>query len=233
MITQRGADRLSFDFSQFLVGVFDSGLGGRYVDLCIRQYLPNIRVLTLADQKNIPYGSKTPEDMLTCLKPFIKQFEEAGVDAIVLACNTCYLNLSADLSKMTEIPVLGYEPDLSSAVAHSKSQSVLVAATPASLNSRRWQVMKSQYPDCKITELDCRHWVSLIENSQMTREDLQSVVERAMAIGADGLVLGCTHYNWLSRHLKACVPKSYRLSFYEPTLTVLARLEDLLLKRLS
>ena len=222
---------LIFNFSELKIGIFDSGLGGHFVDLQIKKYFPQIQTISLSDQKNIPYGDKTPGEMLTCIQPFMERFVDEAVDGIVMACNTCYLNLADDLRQMTDIPILGYEPDILRAQNETATKSVVVCATPAALKSQRWLELKAQTEAAglKITELDCRLWVPLIENSKMTVQHLRDVLENVYAVAADSLVLGCTHYLWLQRHLQALLPADYKLSFYEPTAQILRQLEELLL----
>ena len=93
---------LSFDFSKFHVGIFDSGLGGKHVSLQIEQQFPQIRVTSLADQKNIPYGGKTPQEMFECIKPFMEQFETLGVDLIILACNTWFFEFGTTVASIDQ-----------------------------------------------------------------------------------------------------------------------------------
>ena len=220
---------LNFDFSQHLVGVFDSGLGGHYVELQIRQRFPQIRLLTLSDQENIPYGDKTPAQILTCVTPFIRQFNQAQVEAIVIACNTCYLNLADELRQLATGPLLGYEPALEVAIAQTKTRSVAVCATPSALASRRWQALKAQVADqITITEIDCRPWVALMESSKLTLDHLRPAIEQLVAAQADSLLLGCTHYNWLRTSLQSLLPSGYQLTVYESTPTVLADLAKVL-----
>ena len=220
---------LNFDFSKFHLGIFDSGLGGKHVSLQIEQRFPQIKITTLADQKNIPYGRKTPQQMLTCIKPFIRQFEELKVDLIILACNTCFLNLADDLSSLTKIPIIGYEPALALAAAESQTQSIVVCATAGALKSQRWQRLKTELlGDYKITDIDCSDWVPLIENSQISWADLQKVIDRVRRLSADSLVLGCTHYHWLLPAFRQLVVDGYQLQFYEPTQEILKEINHFL-----
>lgn len=220
----------NFDFSKFHVGIFDSGLGGKHVSLQIEQRFPQIRVTTLSDQKNIPYGRKTPAQMLTCVRPFMAQFEALKVDLIVIACNTCFLNLESELRQLTDIPILGFEPALDLAAAASRTRSVAVCATGGALKSRRWQELKAVQPDdLKVTDIDCTDWVSLVETSRMTLGDLKKVIDQAVAVGADSLVLGCTHYHWLREALNGLIPSGYDLQFYEPTELVLDEMARVLI----
>ena len=217
------------DFAKHHVGVFDSGRGGRWVTEHLEKLLPGLRLSLFSDEKNIPYGRKTPAEMLVCVEPFMTRFNNLKVDAVVMACNTCYTNLEADLRELLDSPLLGFEPALEEAAANSRRQAVVVCATQGTLGSRRWQEMKAaQNKDLKITDIDCSDWVGLVESGEINEEHLGPVVERAIKEGADALVLGCTHYHWLKRQLLELVPKEYELELYEPTAKIAGQLRRLL-----
>ena len=136
------------------------------------------------------------------------------------------MNLGPQLHQLTKIPIIGYEPALALAAKKTVSQSVFVCATPAALTSQRWLDIKAQFKDLKITEFDCADWVSLIETSKFTPQHLQVTINQVLAVEADSLVLGCTHYHWLRPALQALIPVGYQLDFYEPTAIVLEEMAD-------
>ena len=217
------------EFAKYHVGVFDSGLGGRFVAERLAEMLPGLRLTVLSDNENIPYGRKTPEEMLACITPFMTRFNDLKVDAVVMACNTCFTNLEPELRSLLTCPLLGFEPALTEAAADSRSRSVVICATQGTLRSRRWQAMKSAQPkDLKIVDIDCSDWVSLIESGGIEDAHLRPIIETAAASRADGLVLGCTHYHWLKQELLALLPAGYVLKLYEPTARVVAELRRLL-----
>ena len=133
------------DFARYHIGVFDSGLGGQAVAASFQTALPNIKITTLADRKNIPYGAKTPDQMLVCAQPLIKQFKALAVDVIVIACNTCFINLQDELRQLTNIPLIGFEPPLEDVLRQIPNDApLIVCATRGTLKSLRWQALKKQ-----------------------------------------------------------------------------------------
>ena len=216
------------DFSRYHVGIFDSGSGGQQVAEDLAAELPGLRLSLLTDRKNIPYGGKTPAQMLACIRPLMERFAQLKVDAVVIACNTCFTNLAPELGGLFDGPMLGYEPDLAAAAAN-RSRSVLVCATAGTLKSRRWQEIKAAAPaDLKVCELDCTGWVSLIEAEAVTDADLKPAVDIVLAENVDGLVLGCTHYHCLQERLLGLLPEGRDLKFYQPTREITAQLRRLL-----
>lgn len=206
------------DFSSYHIGVFDSGVGGRHVALRLQRELPGVRITALSDSKNIPYGKKTPAQLLECARPFIGRFAALEVDAIVIACNTCFVNVGHQLRQLTSIPIIGFEPALEPAAADSISRVVAVCATGGTLRSRRFQDMKAACPeDLEIVEIDCTDWVPLIEAGRIRPANLQPAVDKVVSSRADGLVLGCTHYHWVAGDILSLMPAGYDLKLYEPT----------------
>ena len=217
------------DFSSYHIGVFDSGLGGHHVALKLKHELPKVNVTSLCDQENIPYGKKTPQELLACISPFIARFEDLKVDAIVIACNTCFINLEPQLRQLTKIPIIGFEPPLGEAAQKTKSRVIAVCATGATLKSRRWQSLKADQPaDLKIIDIDCTDWVALIEANKIGPADLQPAIDEVVKNQADSLILGCTHYHWIEDKLCNLLPPGYRLSVYEPTQKVFKELKTVL-----
>lgn len=217
------------DYSNFKVGIFDSGRGGEYVALEMAQRFKNLKILSLNDPKNIPYGAKTPDQMFKCISPFMQRFEDEQVDAIVIACNTCYINLEAKLKQLTGIPIIGYLPALEEAASKSQTKAIMTCATAGTLKSDYWQELKRKYvSNFNLIDVDCTHWVSLVEQSKVDESQFQAVINQAVNNKVDSLILGCTHYHWLKKDLQALIPQDYNLEFYEPSLTVFSQLDKLL-----
>ena len=50
------------------IGVFDSGMGGLTILEKLVENIPNCDYIYLADEANVPYGTKTDEELLNILK---------------------------------------------------------------------------------------------------------------------------------------------------------------------
>ena len=222
------------DFSSYHIGVFDSGLGGRHFTRQLQQELPGIRVTNLDDRKNIPYGRKTPAQLLKLVTPFIMQFESLGVDAIVIACNTCFINLEPALKHITSIPIIGFLPPLADVVKETRNGVIAVCATEGTLRSKHWRNLKACHAaNLKILDIDCTDWVPLIEAGQIKSAHLRPVIEQIIKEGADSLILGCTHYHWIKNDILNLLPAGHDLRLYEPTQKVISQLLILLRESVS
>ena len=71
------------------IGVFDSGLGGLWVLKHLKEKLPSYNYIFLGDQKNVPFGGKTPEELFEiATKALDYLYGEKNCMGVVLACNT-------------------------------------------------------------------------------------------------------------------------------------------------
>lgn len=184
------------------VGVFDSGVGGLSVVNAIKQALPEVEVIYVDDKNNLPYGSKTPEQLLQLVLPILQDLAKK-CDVIVIACNTITTTLITELRERLDVPLIGMEPMVKPAAEETKTGVFAVFATPTTLASKRYAELKATYAaDKTVLEPDCSDWSYMIEHKQVDEEKIRDNTERVIAEGADVIVLGCTHYHWIEDVVK-------------------------------
>lgn len=187
------------------IGVFDSGIGGEAVARALEAQLPDAEIMVVNDREHIPYGSKTAEEIRFLTDAAIQPLLNASCDVIILACNSA---TTAAIGTLRETYpdqfFIGIEPMIKTAAKDSKTGTVAVCATPATLQSLRYGELKATYgPDITYIEPDCSDWASLIEANAITREHIDTIVHDALANNADVIVLGCTHYHWIKEEIIA------------------------------
>jgi glutamate racemase len=181
----------------FRVGVFDSGVGGRSVAKAIQIALPNTQVIFVNDSKNVPYGTKTPAQLLKLVTPILQNLARSA-DVIVIACNTVSTTLIDQLRSQIDIPLIAIEPMIKPAAKLSKTGVIAVCATPTTLSSARYAWLKDTYAkDITVLEPDCSDWAYMIETDQLDRHKMFNLIDEACNMHADVIVLGCTHYHWI------------------------------------
>lgn len=186
------------------IGVFDSGVGGLSVLRYIRQLLPNERLIYVADSAHVPYGDKSREYIEERSLVISRFLQQQGADAIVIACNTASAAAATTLRSRFNIPIIAMEPAVKPAIAASRNGIVGVLATTGTLASSRFAALLERYAgEGKIITQGCPGLVEQVEkgelNSPKTRELIKRYTEPLMAAGADTLILGCTHYPFLSK----------------------------------
>ncbi len=188
------------------IGVFDSGIGGLSIVNAIIAGIPDIEVDFKNDAENLPYGTKTPDELFALIKPIFQEFIDDGCKVIVIACNTVSTTLIERLRKTFTIPMVGLEPMVKPAADVTKSRVITVCATPTTLGSERYKYLKDRYAnDIEVIEPDCSEWAALIENNQMNNQKIIDAIEPSLKKGSDVVVLGCTHYHWIEDSIRAIV----------------------------
>lgn len=189
------------------IGVFDSGIGGRSIADRLEADYPDTEVLYVDDRKNVPYGSRSQEEVFILTNKAIQPLLDARCDVIVLACNTATAAaIEALRVKYPNMPFVGLEPMIKTAATLTKSGVVAICATPSTLASDRYQKLKSDYAhNVRVVEPDCNQWAAMIEHDQLDEEQIIETVEQVCAEQADVIVLACTHYHWIKDMVTAVV----------------------------
>ncbi len=184
------------------IGIFDSGIGGLSVLRHVRALLPHEGLLYFADSGFAPYGEK-PESVIVqralAIAAFLLRFH---VKALVVACNTATAAAIAALrERYPELLVVGVEPGLKPAAALTRSGTVGVLATAATLASDKFLKLQQQVSEAthvKFVLQPCNGLADQIEKGEIRSRDTAQLVNRyvapLIAQQADTLVLGCTHY---------------------------------------
>lgn len=205
------------------IGVFDSGVGGKSVAQAIQSAFPNCEVVLSEDREHLPYGTKTPQTLLTLVEPKLQELIAAGCDVIVIACNTVTTTIIEELRKRVGVPLIGMEPMVKPASEQTKSKIIAVCATPSTLASKRYAWLKREYAQgVEVIEPDCSDWAGLIEENQMHQDKIAAMTEQVCAAGADIIVLGCTHYHWIEDEIVQTV--AGRAVVLQPTRPVIEQL---------
>lgn len=213
------------------IGIFDSGIGGEAVAMAFSAALPSAQIITVNDRANLPYGSRTHEEIQKLTEAAIQPLLAKSCDVIVIACNTATA-ASIDIlrERYPKQLFIGLEPMIKPAVEVSKSGIIAVCATPATLASQRYQMLKQQYAkDIFVIEPDCRNWASMIEHEQIDEYILKNTIDDICEQGADAIVLACTHYHWISDLITKIV--AGRATVLEPSEAIAERVSKLLESR--
>lgn len=211
------------------VGVFDSGVGGLSVAHAIQKAMPNISVHYVHDKEHVPYGDKTPEQLLEFVTPILQQLVKDGCECIVIACNTVTTTIITQLRATISVPLIGIEPMIKPAAQHTKTGVIAVCATPATLASNRYQYLKQTYAgDKTVIEPDCSRWSYMIEHNHIEDDFIAHQIEAVCDAGADVIVLGCTHYHWIEAKIQALARG--RAHVIQPESAIIRQLQRILRK---
>lgn len=185
------------------IGIFDSGVGGLSVLHHIRDALPGARLIYVADSGHVPYGDKSPAYIEARSHTLTRFLLEQGADAIVIACNTATAAAAASLRASFNLPIVAMEPAVKPAVAATRTGVVGVLATVGTLESARFAALLEKYAgNVEIVTQGCPGLVECVERGELESDSTRELLGRYIAPlrerNADALILGCTHYPFLS-----------------------------------
>ena len=193
------------------IGVFDSGFGGLSIWRVLRRVLPGESIVYLGDGKNCPYGDRTREEICGFADEAVEALLARGCKLIVVACNTATAMAVGYLrEKYADIPFVGLEPAVKPACLRTRSGVVGVLATARSFDGDHFRRTAAAYADkVKILTAVGEGFVEAVESDAEDTPETEALVRRAMQpmidAGADGIVLGCTHYPFLRRVMERVV----------------------------
>lgn len=191
------------DTKKMKIGVFDSGVGGLSVADAIKKALPEHQIIFVNDIKNLPYGVKSPDQLLTFVTPILRDLVNQGCKVIVIACNTVSTSIIERLRDIIKVPLIAMEPMIKPAAEKTKTGVIAVCATPTTLASKRYAYLKETYaPGVKVIEPDCSDWALMIESENINTAKINRIIDDICEKNADVIVLGCTHYHWIEELIK-------------------------------
>ena len=219
-----------------MIGIFDSGVGGLSVFREIRKLLPEERYLYYSDNAHCPYGEKSKEYITDRAREISHFLIRQGAEIIVVACNTATAAAIATLREEFPIRFIGMEPAVKPAVKSTKTGVVGVLATAGTLKAAKYLNTREKFSDgIKIVEHIGQGFVELVEKGCLTGKEAEEIVTASLKPlldeGADRIVLGCTHYPFLSETISRTAAALYperEMEIIDPAPAVARHLMDIM-----
>lgn len=186
-----------------MIGIFDSGVGGLSVFREIRKVLPEQSYIYYSDNAHCPYGEKSREYIIDRARTITRFLLEKGCEIIVVACNTATAAAISTLREEFPVKFIGMEPAIKPAAQSTRTGVVGVLATAGTLKATKYIDTREKWAqDVKIEEHIGQGFVELVENGNTTGPQAEAIVgvslKPMLDAGADMIVLGCTHYPFLT-----------------------------------
>ncbi|NSW51354.1 MAG: glutamate racemase [Anaerolineae bacterium] len=215
-----------------MIGIFDSGVGGLSVLKEIQSALPLVPFIYLADQYHVPYGPRP--------LPQIRKFTNAACDfliregarLIVIACNTASAAaLQTVREQHPQIPFVGLVPAVKPAAERTVTGRIAVLATPGTFHGRLYITVKNKHAQNVIVYQDTvPGLVEQIEKGELATEPTRAILNTALlpllSKQIDKVVLGCTHYPFVSPLIREIVGDQIEL--IDPAPAIARRVQYLL-----
>lgn len=219
------------------IGLFDSGIGGLSVYLHLAQQLPHEHYIYYADTQNVPYGTRSSEEIYRFTLRAVAWLYQQGCKLIVIACNSASAHaLEAARELYPDVPIVGLVPALKPAVLASQSKHVAVLATQATLNGKLLnQVITdiAEPANTLVTKCFDPQLVPWIEAGMPphheTAYSLSEKMRHFHQLGVDHLVLGCTHYPFFKPLLEAQIAhEQLNITVVDSGAAIASRVQQLL-----
>ena len=188
------------------IGMFDSGFGGLTVARALIDLMPQENLVYIGDTGRYPYGNKPADEVRGYAKELAWSLvREYGAKMIVVACNTAASVALDELVDELPVPVIGViDPGARALVRVTRNNKVGVIGTVGTISSGAYvQAIRTTGASVALTSAACPGFVEFVERDQTTGDEVMVLAERLLApvrdAGVDSLLLGCTHYPYLSR----------------------------------
>lgn len=189
---------------QQAIAILDSGVGGLTVAKEVMRQLPLEKIVYFGDSLRAPYGPRPSDEVRVFTLQIVEYLLQYRPKMIVIACNTATAVAIDEIRQLVDIPVIGViHPGARAAIKTTRNGIVGVIGTEGTIKSRAYEkALKSISPNLEIIGLSCPEFVPLVEQGLYELEESYQIVNRSLErlkkYSIDCLILGCTHYPFLS-----------------------------------
>ncbi len=204
-----------FCYTESMIGVFDSGVGGLTVVSEIKKLLPEQKIIYFGDTAHLPYGTKGERFVRESSEKITKWLLGKGADVIVVACNTSSAWASDYLKeKFPKTPI--FEMITPAIKDMDPFKKIGVIGTPGTVESQVYN--KKLFVgglDPEVFSVSCPLFVPLAEEGWLEGRVTEEIAERYLKPLKDkeieALVLACTHYPLLKNVIKRISGKRIKI----------------------
>lgn len=186
------------------VGFFDSGVGGLTVLEAARERLSSLSYYYLGDTKHCPYGDRPLAEVRQFALNAVGFLREQGCSHVVMACNiSSSIALEPARQQFEDLTLHGLINDDLVAEIRSVTDNgrVGVMATTGTVNSGFYP-KQLEPAGLSVHQQACSPLVPMIEaghhSGPLVRQTLEPLLSPLLKQNVDTIVLGCTHYPFLS-----------------------------------
>jgi len=199
---------------------FDSGVGGLSVVAPTQALLPHAPIVYAADSAGFPYGVKSEAEIAARVPALLGRLvERYRPRLVVIACNTASTIALPSVRAALDVPVVGTVPAIRPAAALSRSRTIGVLGTEATVRQAYVDDLAARFAgDCTVLRHGSAALVELAEDKlagQPTdparyRAVLAGLFDQPGGDAIDVIVNACTHFPLVEAELAAAAPAGIR-----------------------
>lgn len=188
------------------IGVYDSGIGGTTVFKDLNKLLENENYIYFGDTKNLPYGTKSKEELLAISSSIFDFFAKKNVKAVVMACNTTSSMVYDEIKSRYDYEIYPIIQIAAKCIAPRYNGKMGVLATIGTVGSNKYkQALLKNNKNLEVFQQACPDWVKIVESGDYTSKKNLEIIEKCLRPliekGCKNIILGCTHYPYLTQVL--------------------------------
>lgn len=205
----------------YMIGVFDSGFGGLTIHHALIGALPKHDFVYLGDNKNAPYGTRPPIEVLNLTCAGLETLFAHDCRLVIVACNTASVvalrwiqqqwlpaRNAQDGIKRNAIGIVVPTIEVATGVRWHEDAKIGTGGTIAVFATQRtvdtgnypYEIRKRR-PDLHVVQQACPQLATAIEQGA-SQEELREMIGKYVGqiqyeLGKEqinGVILGCTHY---------------------------------------
>ncbi len=183
------------------IGIFDSGIGGLTVAKSLSDELPNEQFIYFGDTAHMPYGDKSPQEIIEYSKKIVEFLISKNVKLIVIACNSASSVAASALRAQywKQVEIIGVIRPVIKRCIEKQLKKIGIIATKATVESRIYlDIIKEYNADIEVYQKATPLLAPMIESGQQGSETFNHVLEDYLKdeqfIDKEAIILACTHY---------------------------------------
>ena len=204
------------------IGMFDSGFGGLTVARAVIDLLSSENLIYIGDTARYPYGPKPASEVRSyAIELATSLVRDFNAKLIVVACNTAASVALSELRSLLSVPVIGVvEPGARALVEATTNNRVGVIGTVGTISSGAYEsavanASRDVSREVFLTATACPGFVEFVERNETSGRGVTELAEKLLApirnADVDTLLLGCTHYPYLSEVIGRVMGSGVRL----------------------
>ena len=194
-------------------GIFDSGIGGVSVAKEVLKSRLFDEIIYFGDTARVPYGNKNESTIIRYSLEALEFLKNFNIEFLIVACNSASSVAIEDLKKEASFPVIGViEAGVKAIEKGDKNANILLVGTKRTIASNKYQELLKLKGFKNVISIATPLFVPLVEEGLLEGEITDKVFElyfnNLEREKIDVVILGCTHYPFLSKTFKKFFPNA-------------------------